>query len=34
MYNMNDALYIAKVLNVRLDRFTHNEFLKKKLSEN
>lgn len=27
MYNMNDALYIAKVLNVKFDKFTPNEFL-------
>lgn len=27
MYNINDALYIAKVLNIKFDKFTPNEFL-------
>lgn len=27
MYNINDALYIAKILNIKFDKFTPNEFL-------
>lgn len=27
MYNINDALYIAKALNIKFDKFTPNEFL-------
>ena len=27
MYNINDVLYIAKILNIKFDKFTPNEFL-------
>lgn len=27
MYNINDALYAAKVLNIKFDKFTPEEFL-------
>ena len=27
MYDLNDALYIASILNIKFDKFSHQEFL-------